>query len=78
MEAITIKKSKGEYWLKGMREMFLIWRNTCGSILGVKTSLYAEDLQITTEEQLCIFVWMYVYDPFGLMKTSLYRLELGL
>ncbi|KAG5576111.1 hypothetical protein H5410_056245 [Solanum commersonii] len=58
--------------------MFLIWRNTCGSILGAKTSLYAEDLQITTEEQLCIFVWMYVYLPFGLMKTSLYRLELGL
>jgi len=29
--------------------MFLIWRNTCGSILGAKTSLYAEDLQITNE-----------------------------
>ncbi|KAG5604225.1 hypothetical protein H5410_025717 [Solanum commersonii] len=39
-------------------KMFLIWRNTCGSILGAKTSLYAEDLQITTEEQLCIFVWI--------------------
>ncbi|KAG5589862.1 hypothetical protein H5410_040376 [Solanum commersonii] len=39
--------------------MFLIWWNTCGSTLGAKTSLYAEDLQITNEEQLCISVCMF-------------------
>ncbi|KAG5599828.1 hypothetical protein H5410_031198, partial [Solanum commersonii] len=58
--------------------MFLIWRNACSSTLGAKTSLYAEDLQITNEEQLCIYVCMYMFVSSGLMKTSLYRIELGL
>ncbi|KAG5596016.1 hypothetical protein H5410_037248 [Solanum commersonii] len=40
--------------------------------------IFLQIISITTKEQLCIFVWMYVYVPFGLMKTSLYRLELGL
>uniref|UniRef100_M1C4J7 Uncharacterized protein n=1 Tax=Solanum tuberosum TaxID=4113 RepID=M1C4J7_SOLTU len=59
--------------------MFLIWRNTCGSILGAKTSLYAEDLQITNEEQLCISVCLLLFFLLssGLMKTSFYRLEIG-
>ncbi|KAG5599197.1 hypothetical protein H5410_030567 [Solanum commersonii] len=44
-----------------------------------KTSLYADDLQITTERAImyfCVDVWVYMNS--SLMKTSLYRLKLVL